>query len=79
MSVIFLSVIGHTLASFANLRRPEMKILIKALARSRDCQWQVQIDQQAINFRSESEARAFVDTLRTRLQAPHRLPEQMAG
>ena len=79
MSVIFLSVNGHTLASFANLRRPEMKILIKALARSRDCQWQVQIDQQAINFRSESEARAFVDTLRTRLQAPHRLPEQMAG
>ena len=79
MSVIFLSVIGHTLASFANLRRPEMKILIKALARSRDCQWQVQIDQQAINFRSESEARAFVDTLCTRLQAPHRLPERMAG
>jgi hypothetical protein len=79
MSVIFLSVIGHTLASFANLRRPEMKILIKALARSRDCQWQVQIDQQAINFRSESEARAFVDTLRTRLQAPHRLPERTAG
>ena len=56
-----------------------MKILIKALARSRDCQCQVQIDQQAINFRSESEARAFVDTLRTRLQAPHRLPERMAG
>ena len=79
MSVIFLSVSGQTLASFANLRRPEMKILIKALARSRDCQWQVRIDQQAINFRSESEARAFVDTLRTRLQAPHRLPERMAG
>ena len=79
MSVIFLNVFGHTLATFANQRRPEMKILIKALARSRDCQWQVQIDQQAINFRSESEARAFVDTLRTRLQAPHRLPEQMAG
>lgn len=79
MSVIFLNVFGHTLATFANQRRPEMKILIKALARSRDCQWQVQIDQQAINFRSESEARAFVDTLRTRLQAPHRLPERMAG
>ncbi len=56
-----------------------MKILIRALARSRNCQWQVQIDQQAVNFRSESEARAFVDTLNARLQAPHRLPERLAG
>lgn len=56
-----------------------MKILIKALARSRDCQWQVQLDQQAVNFRSEPEARAFVDTLRTRLQAPHKLPDRLAG
>lgn len=79
MAVIFIGDFGHTLASFANLRRPEMKILIKALARSRDCQWQVQLDQQAVNFRSESEARAFVDTLRTRLQAPHKLPERLAG
>ena len=79
MSVIFLSVIGHTLASFANLRRPEMKILIKALARSRDGRWQVQLDQQAVNFRSEAEARAFVDKLQARLQAPHRLPERLAS
>jgi hypothetical protein len=56
-----------------------MKILIKALARSRNCQWQVQIDQQTVNFRSESEARAFVDTLQSRLQAPHILPERLAG
>ena len=56
-----------------------MKILIKALAKSPDCQWQVQLDQQAVNFRSESEARAFVDTLRTRLQAPHKLPDRLAG
>ena len=55
-----------------------MKILIKALARSRDCQWQVQLDQQAVNFRSEAEARAFVDKLQARIQAPHRLPEQLA-
>ena len=55
-----------------------MKILIKALAKSRDCQWQVQIDRQAVNFRNESEARAFVDKLQARIQAPHRLPEQLA-
>ena len=79
MSVIFLNVFGHTLASFANQRRPEMKILIKALARSRDCQWQVQIDQQAVNFRSEAEAKAFVDKLQSRLQAPHTLPERLVG
>ena len=79
MSVILVKVFGHTLATFANQRRPEMKILIKALARSRNCQWQVQIDQQTVNFRSESEARAFVDTLQSRLQAPHILPERLAG
>ena len=56
-----------------------MKILIRALARSRDCKWQVQIDQQAVNFRSEAEARAFVDKLQSRLHAPHRLPERLAG
>ena len=56
-----------------------MKIQIRALARSRDSQWQVQIDQQAVNFRTEAEARAFVDTLQSRLQAPHRLPERLAG
>ncbi|MEB0205534.1 hypothetical protein [Pseudomonas sp. CCC3.1] len=56
-----------------------MKILIKALARSRDCQWQVQIDQQAVNFRSEAEAKAFVDKLQSRLQAPHTLPERLVG
>ena len=56
-----------------------MKILIKAFARSRDCQWQVQLDQQAVNFRSEPEARAFVDKLQSRLQAPHVLPAPLAG
>ena len=56
-----------------------MKILIKALARSHKGQWQVQLDQQAVNFRSESEARAFVNTLQSRLQAPHYLPERLAG
>ncbi|WP_167344885.1 MULTISPECIES: hypothetical protein [Pseudomonas] len=56
-----------------------MKILITALARSQDCQWQVQLDRQAVNFRSEAEARAFVDKLQSRLQAPHTLPARLAG
>ena len=77
--VMFFASYGLKLASIANLWRPEMNIQIKALATSRNCQWQVQIDQQSVNFRSESEARAFVDKLRTRLQAPHRLPERIAG
>ncbi|WP_410016985.1 hypothetical protein [Pseudomonas sp. 7P_10.2_Bac1] len=55
-----------------------MKILIKALAKSPDCQWQVQIDQQAVNFRTKAEAKAFVDTLQTRLRAPHTLPKRLA-
>ncbi|WLH80024.1 MULTISPECIES: hypothetical protein [unclassified Pseudomonas] len=48
-----------------------MKILIKALAKS---QWEVRLDQKAIIFHSEAEARAFADTLQARIQAPHRLP-----
>lgn len=38
--------------------------------------WQVCVDQQAINFRNETEARAFVSTLEARVRAPHWLPEQ---
>nr|NLU59351.1 hypothetical protein [Pseudomonas sp. BIGb0427] len=37
------------------------------------CPWQVQLDQHVVSFRSEAEARAFVNTLQTRLQAPHPL------
>ena len=48
-----------------------MKILIKALAKS---QWEVRLDQKAIFFHSEAEARAFADTLQARIQAPHRFP-----
>ena len=51
-----------------------MKILIKELAKTRTPQWQVRIDQHAVTFRSEAEARAFVDTLQARIQAPHRFP-----
>ena len=48
-----------------------MKILIKALAKS---QWEVRLDQKAITFHTEAEARAFVDTLQARIQAPHIFP-----
>jgi hypothetical protein len=48
-----------------------MKILIKELAKS---QWQVRLDQHAVTFRSEAEARAFTNTLEARLQAPIKFP-----
>ncbi|WP_347910417.1 hypothetical protein [Pseudomonas grandcourensis] len=48
-----------------------MKILIKELAKS---QWQVSLDQHAVTFRSEAEARAFTRTLEARIQAPHQIP-----
>ena len=56
-----------------------MKILMRALAKSRDARWLVQLDQQAVTFRSEAEARAFVDKLQARLQAPHYLPERLVS
>lgn len=56
-----------------------MKILMKALAKTHKSRWQVQLDQQAVTFRSEAEARAFVEKLQARLQAPHRLPERLVS
>ncbi|NWA00616.1 hypothetical protein [Pseudomonas gingeri] len=53
-----------------------MKILVKELAKSHGSQWQVRLDQHAVTFRSEIEARAFVSTLQARLHAPHSFPEQ---
>ena len=50
-----------------------MKILIKEMAKTR---WQVRLDEQTVNFRSEAEARAFTTTLETRIHAPHYLPER---
>ncbi|WP_177431243.1 MULTISPECIES: hypothetical protein [unclassified Pseudomonas] len=51
-----------------------MKILIKELAHPQGSQWQVRLDQHAVTFRSEAEARAFTQTLQARLQAPHQIP-----
>lgn len=50
-----------------------MKILIKEVATS---QWQVRLDQHAVTFRSEAEARAFTRTLEARLLAPHQFPDR---
>ncbi|AZC22409.1 MULTISPECIES: hypothetical protein [Pseudomonas] len=52
-----------------------MKILIKELATPQGSQWQVRLDQHAVAFRSEAEARAFAQTLQARLQAPHSIPQ----
>ncbi|NWA25232.1 hypothetical protein HX870_13680 [Pseudomonas gingeri] len=53
-----------------------MNILVKELTRPHGNQWQVRLDQHVVTFRSESEARAFVSTLQSRLQAPHAFPER---
>ncbi|AIL63823.1 MULTISPECIES: hypothetical protein [Pseudomonas] len=50
-----------------------MIIQVSASAQKPGCPWQVRLDQQVVNFRSEAEARAFVNTLQARLQAPHPL------
>ena len=50
-----------------------MTIVVSASSRNPACPWQVQLDQHVVSFRSEAEARAFVATLETRLQAPHPL------
>ncbi|MGH8354160.1 MAG: hypothetical protein ACRERY_11640 [Pseudomonas sp.] len=58
-----------------------MNIRIRSLSKPQGTGWQVSLDQHAVTFRSEAEARQFVATLEARLQAPHRLPnrERAAG
>ncbi|EXF45140.1 hypothetical protein BAY1663_02451 [Pseudomonas sp. BAY1663] len=51
-----------------------MNILVRPLAPFPDSPWQVRLDHHSVTFRSEAEAKAFVDTLRQRLKAPHPLP-----
>mgnify|MGYP006364485547 CR=1 FL=1 len=50
-----------------------MIIQVSASTQKSGCPWQVRLDQQVVGFRSEAQARAFVYTLQTRLQAPHPL------
>jgi nucleosome binding factor SPN SPT16 subunit len=52
-----------------------MNILVRPSANRKDQPWEVCLDQQAVRFRSELEARSFVATLEARLKAPHQLPE----
>ncbi|WP_171006510.1 MULTISPECIES: hypothetical protein [unclassified Pseudomonas] len=57
-----------------------MNILIRTLSKPQGTCWQVRLDQHAVSFRSEAEARAFVTTLEARLRAPHVFPaEQRAA
>ncbi|WP_081664068.1 hypothetical protein [Metapseudomonas resinovorans] len=52
-----------------------MKILVRPTATPQGGSWQVCLDQHAVSFRSEAEARRFVSVLEARLKAPHQLPE----
>ena len=58
-----------------------MNILIRPLTLAKSTCWQVRMNQHAVSFRTEGEARSFVATLEARLQAPHFLPrlEQRAA
>ncbi len=51
-----------------------MKIALTELTRENGSHWQVRLDQHVVTFRTEAEARAFIQTLESRLAAPHRLP-----
>ena len=51
-----------------------MNILVRPSSLHKDQPWEVCIDQQAVRFRSEHEARSFVAILEARLKAPHSLP-----
>ena len=53
-----------------------MNIVVRPMLMKNGNSWQVRLDQHAVSFRSEGEARAFVDTLQARLRAPHRLPRE---
>lgn len=41
--------------------------------------WQVRLGQIAVTFRNENEARQFLSTLETRLNAPHPWPMSQTG
>ncbi|MGE8362975.1 hypothetical protein [Pseudomonas sp.] len=51
-----------------------MLIRIQPLTQSGRTCWQVQLGAHCVTFRSEDEARQFLETLQARLQAPHQLP-----
>lgn len=51
-----------------------MDIQVRPLTPLEGSLWEVRMDRRKVTFRSESEARAFVQTLQARLAAPHALP-----
>jgi len=53
-----------------------VNIRIRSITKPQGTSWQVRLDQHAVTFRSEAEARQFVATLEARLQAPHKLTDQ---
>jgi len=53
-----------------------MKVVLDATGKKPDRPWEVRLDQHVVSFRSEAEARAFLNTLEARLQAPHPLLRQ---
>jgi len=53
----------------------EVKILVRPTTTPKGSSWQVCLDQHAVSFRSEAEARRFVTVLEERLKAPHVLPD----
>ncbi|MGG2399089.1 hypothetical protein ACJRW5_19295 [Pseudomonas sp. SH1-B] len=52
-----------------------MNIVVQQHNQGGEYLWQVRLDQHCVSFRSEEEARQFVNTLEARLRAPHRLPD----
>lgn len=54
-----------------------MNISIQSMQQAEGAYWQVRFARRSVTFRSEAEARQFVATLETRLQAPHQWPSQM--
>lgn len=53
-----------------------MKVVLDATGKKPDRPWEVRLDQHVVSFRSEAEARAFMNTLQARIQAPHSLLRQ---
>lgn len=52
-----------------------MNIVVQQNTKGGEHLWQVRLDQHCVSFRSEEEARQFVNTLEARLRAPHHLPD----
>ncbi len=51
-----------------------MDIQVRPLTSFEGSTWEVRMDRNKVTFRSEAEARAFVELLESRLSAPHHLP-----